>query len=454
MTAHTPLDPSSLSAAAQRALGPGPGRMMAARGLLPLAPADQIAVLYQLALEPESALAQSARATAAGLPEKLLAGALAAPATDPRVLDFFAQLIADKPAVFDAIALSPAVADATIATLAGRAGSREVDQIAQNEQRLLRHPEIIAAMYMNRRARMSTIDRVVELAVRNHVRVPGLAAWDELARALTGEADPTDAGRGGDALFEQVIGPRDDSALTAGDADQAPDDADDADEVVEAKASGKLIELQIARPPAATVRVPLRRSRMTLGTGAGVDAKVADTPAQWVVVELGDGRATVTTVRTGERQPLGLNQSIAVDAAKLTLAPIPFRDLPIPAKIRAATLGDAFIRSEAIRDPLKLVAMAAIKSPGVTDIEAARYARNQALAEDVVRYIAGNRNWTKLYGVKVSLCRNPKAPIAEIARMLPFLRQKDLANLSKSKGVPSAVAAQARKLIAQRGGKG
>jgi len=57
-----------------------------------------------------------------------------------------------------------------------------------------------------------------------------------------------------------------------------------------------------------------------------------------------------------------------------------------------------------------------------------------------------------VYGVKVSLCRNPKAPIADRA-VLPFLRQKDLLNLSKSKSVPSAVAAQARKLISQRSGK-
>jgi hypothetical protein len=367
MIQHTPLDAVRLSPAAQRALGPGPGRMMAARGLLPLAPADQIAVLYQLSLEPESNLAQSARATAAGLPEKLLAGALAQPATDPRVLDFFAQLIADKPAVFDAIALNPAVADQTIATLASRAGSREVDQIAQNEQRLLRHPEIIAAMYMNRRARMSTIDRVVELAVRNGVRVPGLAAWDEVARALTGAAP---ASADGDAMFAAMAATtvRDDSALTTGDAEQAlPEDE--------------------AGPAA----------------GQGEDD----------------------------------------DERKLT----------VPMKIRLATLGDAFERAKRIRDPVRMVAIAAIKAPGVTDIEAARYAGNQALAEDVIRYIAANRNWTKLYAVKVSLCRNPKAPIVETTRFLPFLRQKDLVNLSKSKSVPSAVAAQARKLIMQRSAK-
>jgi len=422
---------------------------MAARGLLPLPPADQVAVLYQLSLDAESNVAQSARATAVGLPEKLLAGTLAAPAIDPRVLDFFAQLIADKPAVFDAIALNPSVADGTIATLAGRAGSREVDQIAHNEQRLLRHPEIIAAMYMNRRARMSTIDRVVELAVRNNVRVPGLAAWDELARALTGETQSSV--QADDSLFDAVIGARDDSVLTAGDAEQSL--ADD-DEPVESKASTRLVELQFTRPPASAVRVPLRRTRMTLGSAASSDGMLPDVAPQWLVVELDDARATIIVVRTAERHQLTLNQSVMIDGVRVVLAPIPFRDLPIPSKIRAATLGDAFIRGEAIRDPLKLVAMAAIKSPGVTDIEAARYARNQALAEDVVRYIAGNRNWTKLYGVKVSLCRNPKAPIAEISRLLPFLRQKDLANLSKSKGVPSAVTAQARKLIAQRGGKG
>jgi hypothetical protein len=362
----TPLDPTQLSAAAQRALGPGPGRGMASRGLLPLAPADQVAVLYQLSLDGESTLSQSARATAASLPEKLLAGALAAPTTDPRILDFFAQLIADKPAVFDAIALNPAVADQTIATLASRAGSREVDQIAQNEQRLLRHPEIIAAMYMNRRARMSTIDRVVELAVRNNVRVPGLAAWDEVARALTG-APPASAES--DAMFAAIAAStRDDSALTAGDADQAlPEDAH-------------------VLPPSA-------------------DEEEDE------------------------------------------------RTLTVPMKIRLATLGDAFERAKRIRDPVRMVAMAAIKSPGVTDMEAARYAGNQALAEDVIRYIAANRNWTKIYGVKVALCRNPKAPIAETARFLPFLRPKDLVNLSKSKSVPSAVAAQARKLIAARGNK-
>ncbi|MCX5745669.1 MAG: hypothetical protein NT062_24600, partial [Proteobacteria bacterium] len=62
---------------------------------------------------------------------------------------------------------------------------------------------------------------------------------------------------------------------------------------------------------------------------------------------------------------------------------------------------------------------------------------------------------TKMYGIKVSLCRNPKTPVAEVGRMLPFLREKDLQAIAKSRGVSSAVVAQARKLITQRrGGSG
>ncbi|HWO20343.1 MAG TPA: hypothetical protein VNO30_16355 [Kofleriaceae bacterium] len=368
MISRTSLDVTRLSAAAQRALGPGPGRAMAARGLVPLPSADQVAVLYQLALDPDPGLAGAARATAAGLPERLLAGTLADPGIDPRVLDLFAELAAGRAAVFDAIVLNPAVADETIATLAAKGDAREVDLIAQNEQRVLRYPAIIAAMYMNRRARMSTIDRVVELAVRNNVRVPGLAAWDEVARALTGGSR---AGEQDDTLIQGVLAAAgDDSALLVGDAERAPPE-----------------EAPPGRPVAAA-------------------AGDADDPT--------------------------------------------FEKMSIPAKIRLASIGNASIRAKAVRSPHRIVALAAIKAQGVKDMEVVNYACNRNLLEDVIRYIASKREWTKLYGVKVALCRNPKTPLVEATRMLTTLRERDLQELAKSKGVPSALAAQARRLVLQR----
>jgi hypothetical protein len=367
---HTPLDPGALSPAAQKALAPGPGRMMASRGLVPLQPKDQLSVLYQLAIDSDQAIAAGARATASGLPDKLIAGALADPSLDPRVLDLFARLVGAKPAGFEAIVGNPSTADQTVVTLAEIGGPREIDRIADNEQRLLRHPAIVTAMYKNKQARMSTVDRAVELAVRNHVRVPGLEAWDEIARALQGAPA---ASAENDALFalaaDEASG--DDSALTKGEIQEVLDD--DGNEL----------------PPP--------------------------------------------------------DVAAAADPKK-----IPIDKLSVPAKIRLATLGNAFARAQLVRDPLKIVAMAAIKSPGVTESEAEHLAGNAQLAEDVIRYIAQKREWTQRYKAKLSLCRNPKTPVTDAMRLMPFLYDKDLNNMTKSKGIPSAVVAQARKLLAQR----
>jgi hypothetical protein len=364
---HTPLDIARLSPAVQKALAAGPTRMMAARGLVPLQrPGDLLTVLYQLAIDADAAIAGAAKATAAGLPEKVLAGALVDAGLDPRVLDWIAPGLAHKPALQEAVIANPATADQTMAIIAAKGGAHEVDLVAQNEQRLLRHPEIIAAMYTNPKARMSTVDRAVELAVRNQVRVPGLAAWDEIARALAGGAPVED-----DAAFSQAaagLAELDDSPLISGDAE-----AFDVEESSE-----------------------------------------------------------------GETAP-------EVDEKR-----IPINKLSIPGKIRLATLGNAFARGVLVRDPLKIVAVAAIKSPGVSEIEAARYAGNQALCEDVIRFIAGKREWTKLYGVKKSLIMNPKSPLPDVTRLLPHMRDKDLRNIAKSKGVPSAVVAQTRRLLSQR----
>ncbi len=369
---HTPLDPTRLSPTAQKALAPGATRMMAARGLVPLPkPAELLSVLYQLSIEIDATLAMAAQASAEGLPEKIVAGALGDPELDPRVHDWIAPRCVASPALCDALITAPAIADDTIAVLAATGDARAVDLIATNEQRLLRTPAIIAAMYGNARARMSTVDRAVELAIHNHIKVEGIAAWDELVKVIqagSGSAGPADD----DAFVQAMAGLAeiDEAALTTGDA-EAP----------QLGADGELVEQAV----------------------------------------------------------------IKVDDRK-----VPISKLNVAGKIRLATVGNAAARAVLIRDPMKMVAVAAIKAGGVTDIEAARYAGNPGLADDVIRYIASRREWTRLYGVKVSLIMNPKTPLPEVTRMLPHLREKDLRNVAKSKGIPSAVTAQARKLITAR----
>src|SRR5262249_16835179 len=56
--------------------------------------------------------------------------------------------------------------------------------IATNEERLLANPEIIEKLYMNKATRMSTADRLVELAVRNNIELKGIPAYKEAAAAI------------------------------------------------------------------------------------------------------------------------------------------------------------------------------------------------------------------------------------------------------------------------------
>ena len=345
--------------------------MMVARGMVPLPTAGElVTVLYQFSIDPDTSLATAARATVEGLPERVLIGAAGDARLDARVLDWLAPRFMASAALFDAALVNPSLADETIATLAAKAGPEAVDRLATNEQRLLRHPEIIGAMYTNPRARMSTVTRAVELAVRNQIRVPGLAAWDEIAKALDA-AGPVSADA--DAAFAAAAerATADDSALTSG-----------------------------------------------------------------------DPEAVLSSIDGGPAADIPIVEDV------------PISKMSVPDRIRLATMGNAFARSQLVRDPVKLVAMAAIKSPGITDVEAARYASNAGLSEEIIRYIAGRGKWTKLYSVKLALIGNPKATVAESMRLLPHLREKDLRAVSRSKGMASAIVAQAKKLMSVRtGGK-
>lgn len=358
---HTLIDPASLSSEARRALGPGPAKMMAARGLAPLAnPADLLTVLYQLAIDADASIAASAKKTAGELPEAILRSGLVDDALEARVLDFFSGLFkAARSELLEVIVLSRSTADETIAQIVSRSSAKLADLVAQNEERLLRHPGIIAALYSNASARMSTVDRAVELAIRSGVKVDAIPAWDELTAAVLqsgkrGESAEEPDADAADRLFRQAAGASEEG--------------------------GEIVEVEEAKE-------------------------------------------------------------------------IPISQMSVSMKVRLAQIGNATARAQLIRDPSRLVAMATIKSPSMKDNEVVKFAGNNSLHEDVIGYIARQREWTKLYAIKYSLVNNPKCPVALSMRLMPHLREKDVRMLAKSKNIPTALNAKARQLVANRSGR-
>lgn len=131
-------------------------------------------------------------------------------------------------------------------------------------------------------------------------------------------------------------------------------------------------------------------------------------------------------------------------------ATIDFTKLKLFEKVRLATLGNANCRATLLRDPNRMVALAAIRSPRITDGDIVKAAGNRSLSEDVIRYIANRKELVKLYGVRLALVGNPKCGLALALRFLPTLNLDDIKQLARSKNVPGALAVAAKKLAAAR----
>ena len=115
-----------------------------------------------------------------------------------------------------------------------------------------------------------------------------------------------------------------------------------------------------------------------------------------------------------------------------------------------AIIGNAFERAVLIRDSNKAVCLSAIKSPRVKENEVVAYCANRSLSHDVIRYIAGRRDWTKLYAVKLNPVLNPKTPMASAMSLLGHLHAHDVRKVAHSRNIPSALATAAKRRVAQR----
>lgn len=341
---------------------PAPAKMMAARGMVPIRGGDLVLLLIQLTVDPDRAISEAAGETLRGLPENVLLPVCEQELPAP-VFHEIALRFSKNDEVLARLAANHAVADATIAEISAHCPERVTEIIAVNQQRLIGAPPIIEALYKNRNTRMSTAERLVELAVRHEVELTGIPMFEELKKEIKGQLipEPSDEPLPGDELFSQAL------------EEDAETDAVERDDVE--------------------------------GT--------EETKEEFVPLQ--------TKIR-------GMN---------------------IGEKIRLALLGNAAARSILVRDPNRVVCMAAISSPATSESEAKNAAQSREVSEDVLRYIGRKRDWLRSYEIKRYLCNNPKTPLALSMGFLPHLRRNDLRALSRSRGIPSPLKQAAKRRAKQ-----
>ncbi len=123
--------------------------------------------------------------------------------------------------------------------------------------------------------------------------------------------------------------------------------------------------------------------------------------------------------------------------------------MSVSEKLDLARKGSKEARSILIRDANKLVQLAVIQSPKITEGEVLMIANNRQINEEVLKHVAINREWLKNYQVRVALANNPKTPLPEALRQVAYLKARELTQLAKSKSVARALAVVAEQRLKQ-----
>ena len=135
----------------------------------------------------------------------------------------------------------------------------------------------------------------------------------------------------------------------------------------------------------------------------------------------------------------------AGEDAKSTLQRI--AAMTVAQRMGLAMKGSREERAILIRDPNKLVSVAVLSSPKMSEPEVESIAKMASISEEILRIIANTRAWMKRYGIVVALARNPKTPVAISMNLLSRLSEKDVRAISTDRNVPEVLRITARQKV-------
>ncbi len=124
--------------------------------------------------------------------------------------------------------------------------------------------------------------------------------------------------------------------------------------------------------------------------------------------------------------------------------------MTVAEKIKLAIVGNREARSILIHDSNRIISTAVVRNPRLTETEVIRIAQSKTIDEEVLRMVSENREWTKVYQVKLSLVNNAKTPSPVALRFLSHLRERDLQVVSINKNIPGIISSTARKVVKEK----
>ncbi len=389
-----------------------PSNMMqfAARGALQVPAAENIEILVYLALH-NSVFGSLARMTLAGWDEKASVAAAADPQTSHEVLDYFISPDNLRPALLPALLENTSISEGQVVKVAIGA-SRESIHAMLRSTRVHFMSGVLQALQANPYLEKEQAEQLRTLLASTPKATPvaeDSAPAVELSKA--GEAPEVEKGSGGADEWA------DDEALAAYLKEHATAIATEGDKPFQA--IGGIVEL--------------------LGEDYFPVLDEEDAPAP-------EAPAAPTPAAV-PRKPL---------APKPPTAPIrenalqKINRLDVKGRIQLALKGNKEERSLLIRDGTKVVALAVLEAPKLSDGEVEKFASQKNVLESVLRQIPLKRRFMKNYKVVRNLVSNPRTPLDLGLGLMKHLLIADLKNISSNKEVSETVRKLALKMYKQK----
>ena len=385
----------------------------AARGALSIPADEMIEILVHLA-QHNKVFSEQARLTLAGWDEGLSRAAASDPNTAKEVLQYLIAPQNLRPTLTSVLLENPSVAEECLVALSA-SGSREVVEAMLDSPRVNRSLEILKSLSSN-----PNLTGIEAAALRDK-----LASGEPKTSGSTTAAATT-----GGAITEDVL------------PEQVPDDPVGSEEVLDAGLAAYLAEhaSEISseedkpfQPIGGFYDEFVPGSEEPLAETAPAPAAVAPAPATPA-----PKKAPVI-----KKSHLGHDEERGSALQKIS-------KLDIKGRIQLAMKGTKEERSLLVRDGTKIVALAVLESPKVSDGEVEKFASQKNVLEAVLRAIPMKRRFAKHYGIVRNLVFNPRTPLDVSLGLMKNMLVHDLRHLSGNKEVSETVRKLALKMFKQK----
>ena len=431
-----------------------PANMMqfAARGALSVPPEETVEILVYLALH-NKRFGEQARLTLAGWDEKTSKVVAADPKTSPEVLNYLVSPDNLRISLVPALADNPSVEEEALDELAA-SGSRAVVECLLKSARVMNSRRLLEALQSNLQLRPTELAEIGN-KLAGVVSTPVEEVVEESPAEESVESVETDAP---DVEIEHTVTKylEENAVELEAEKDKPFQAIGLSPEEAASSAENQASSLAVSDdPPADDPPVASSPSNPELApqvepevepegahapTSAGSRTVEANLPKPAVGAAAKPGPAAVA-VKPKKAAALPDRR----DSALLKIS-----KLDIRGRISLAMRGNKEDRSILIRDSTKLVAIAVLESPKITDGEVEKFALQKNVLESVLRAIPMKRRFAKNYNITRNLVQNPRTPMDLALSLMKNLLARDLKNLSGNKEVADTIRKVAMRMYRQK----